>query len=485
MRKVYDLEEEDERRERKKVGKMNREMAVVTYLVIILFIVMAGYVIWFLVQDNDYILNNSANKRQDLLAKRIIKGSIYSDEGQVLAKTETNSNGNDSRVYPYGELYAHAIGRSSKGRTGLEASYSYTMLTTGINPIKGLINQFKGVKNPGNDVYTTLNTSLQEVASQALGTRKGAVIIMDPYTGKILALVSKPSYDPNTIDKTWDSLTAESDQESALYNRATMGLYPPGSTFKMYTTLEFMRENKDYKKFSYTCKGSYGKGKNKIKCYGGNVHGTLDLETAFAKSCNSTFAKIGSSLDVSKWKRTCEKFYFNKTIPTDFENKASSFTLEESEDNGEEAQAGIGQGTVLVSPLQNILLVNAIANGGKLMKPYMVEYVKNTSGGIVQRTEPTSLDDMLTKAEVKELRKCMRATVTSGTATSLLSSNYEAYGKTGSAQFINGSDLSHSWFVGYAKTPRRTLSISVIVERGGTGSEAAVPIARRVFDTLV
>ena len=126
---------------------MNREMAAVTYIFMFLFVFMASYVIWFLMGDTDKILNNPQNKRQELLAERIQKGSILSDKGKVLAKTETDSKGNEKRVYPYNELFAHVVGRVSHGKTGLEASEGYTMLTTGINPLTGLFNELKGEKN--------------------------------------------------------------------------------------------------------------------------------------------------------------------------------------------------------------------------------------------------------------------------------------------------------------------------------------------------
>ena len=223
-------------------------MATVTYLFMVLFVCMAGYVIWFLSGDTDRILNNPNNKRQELLAERVVKGSILSDRGKVLAKTAVDKEGNEYRQYPYDGLFAHVVGRATHGMTGLEASESYTMLTSGINPLTALLNELKGKKNPGNNVVTTLNVKLSQIAGNALGSRRGAVVVMEPDTGKILALVSKPTYNPNELERTWESLVKDSTDNSALYNRATQGLYPPGSTFKLYTLLEFMREKEEYEK---------------------------------------------------------------------------------------------------------------------------------------------------------------------------------------------------------------------------------------------
>ena len=148
-------------------------------------------------------------------------------------------------------------------------------------------------KDQGNNVVTTLNVELQQTAYSALGNSRGAVVVLEAETGKVLAMVSKPDFDPGTINEDWESLTSEDDTDSALYNRASQGLYPPGSTFKIVTLLEYMRENPDYADFSFRCSGSLTEGNYTINCYGGTSHGQEDLTEAFARSCNSAFASIG------------------------------------------------------------------------------------------------------------------------------------------------------------------------------------------------
>lgn len=462
---------------------MNREMATVTYLFMFLFVFMAGYVIWFLSGDTDQILNNPENKRQDLLAERVTKGRILSDKGKVLAKTVADDEGKETRVYPYDGLFAHVVGRVSQGKTGLEKSESYTMLTTGINPVTGIFNELKGEKNPGNDVVTTLNVKISQIASDALGSRKGAVVVMDPLSGKMIAMVSKPTYDPNHVEKNWENLIHNTDDESALYNRASQGLYPPGSTFKLYTLLEYMRETEDYEAFRYTCTGKIGKGKDAINCYGHEVHGTIGIERAFAKSCNAAFAKIGAGLDASQWSSLCNSLYYNKTLPVgELEQKASVFPVTGTDVQGDIMQAAIGQGSVLTTPLQNAFLVSAALNKGTLMRPYLVDHIEDTYGNVVSQNEPAAVSSPITEDEAKKLEQYMRETVVNGTATALNTSRYQAGGKTGSAQFKEGSSDSHAWFVGYAKKNGKKLVVSIIVEGAGTGSAHAVPIARRIFD---
>lgn len=458
-------------------------MATVTYLFMVLFVCMAGYVIWFLSGDTDRILNNPNNKRQELLAERVVKGSILSDRGKVLAKTAVDKEGNEYRQYPYDGLFAHVVGRATHGMTGLEASESYTMLTSGINPLTALLNELKGKKNPGNNVVTTLNVKLSQIAGNALGSRRGAVVVMEPDTGKILALVSKPTYNPNELERTWESLVKDSTDNSALYNRATQGLYPPGSTFKLYTLLEYMREKEEYEKFRYTCTGKIGSGDDAIHCYGNEVHGKINLLEAFAESCNAAFAQIGTELDAAKWNRLCESFYYNKSLPIDkLEQKASRFQVTEATATGDIMQVAIGQGPTLTTPLQNLLIVAAAANGGTLMKPYVVDHIEDANGNVTDQNEPAEASSPLTKEEAKILKQYMRETVQTGTATALRSSSYQAGGKTGSAQFKAGSSDSHAWFTGYAAGNGKSLAVSIIVEGAGTGSAHAVPIARELFD---
>lgn len=479
------LKKTEQERKEKGNKQQNREMAIVTYIVMALFFIMAGYIVYFVIHDSDKILNNSYNNRQELLAKRVTRGKILSDRGNVLAETVTDKSGNEFRRYPYDGLFAHVIGRISHGKTGLEAAEGYTMLTSSIHPLIGALNELKGEKNPGNNVVTTLNVSLSKVANSALGSQRGAAVAIDPQTGKILAMVSKPTYNPNNLtDARWKKLAADSNERSALYNRATQGLYPPGSTFKLYTALEYIRENEEYEKFRYTCTGRVGKGKDQIRCYGGEVHGKVNLEEAFADSCNAAFCTMGDNLDRKAWRKFCESLYYNKMIPlSKMEQKQSRFAVENSSNQGDVRQASIGQGDTLVTPLQNALLVCAAVNKGELMQPYVIDRIEDFKGNTVSENKPRSLGEPITKNEAKLLKKLMRGTVTGGTATSLYyGTPYKAGGKTGSAEFQNGSNDSHAWFVGYAEKDGKKLVVSVVVEAAGTGSTYAVPIAKKIFD---
>ncbi len=469
-----------------KGGNTNREMAVVAYIFIALFMVLSIYILIFILRDSDKVLNNPANKRSEIWAKHVTRGSILSSDGKVLARTDTSEDGEERRVYPYGGLFVHTVGRNSHGATGLESAENYQLLTSNLNPIDRIFNEFRGKKSPGNNIVTTMNAAVSEAAGEALGGRRGAVVAMEPETGKIITMISKPNYDPgNLTDERWDQISVSSGEDSVLLNRCLQGLYPPGSTFKMYTALSYIRQNMDYEDFRYKCSGQIGAGDGKkIRCYGGAVHGQVNLDTAFAKSCNTAFCKIGGKLNVAGWRNLCESMYFNRALPFDmFSSNVSKFPLTSSTAKGDIMQAAIGQGEVLVTPLQNLLLAAAVANGGKLMQPYIVDRVESFDGKVLSETSGKDLGNPISPNEAKIMHRLMRETVKTGTATSLYyGTPYKAAGKTGSAEYKAGSTDSHAWFIGYAKLNGKTLAVSIIVEGGGTGGAVAVPIAKRMFD---
>ena len=225
---------------------------------------MMGYISYFNVVKSRDIISSPYNKRQDSYADRVIRGKILDRNGNVLAQTNVAEDGTETREYPYNNIFAHVVGYTAQGKSGLESVSNFELLTSNAFFVDKLKNEFQDKKNQGDNVVTTLDTNLQEAAYDALGSNKGAVVVMDPSTGKILAMVSKPDFDPNTVSQNWNELSTSED--SVLLNRATQGQYAPGSTFKLVTTLEFMRENADFDSYSYNCTGSIESGDVTIHC---------------------------------------------------------------------------------------------------------------------------------------------------------------------------------------------------------------------------
>ena len=461
----------------------NKEVTIITYFFFFIFIALVGYFIYFQAVKSETFINSPYNSLQDLFSEHVVRGKIISADGYTLAETEVKENGDEVRKYPYGRKFAHAVGYSTNGKTGLESQANFALLRSHEFFADQIINDFKDEKNIGDNVVTTLDYEIQNRAYEALGDQRGAVIIMEPDTGKIISMVSKPDYDPNSVVKNWEKLN--SSEDSVLYNRATQGLYAPGSVFKIVTLLDYYRENpKTYKEYSYKCTGSISHDGKTLKCAGGEVHGTLNLKESFAESCNSSFANIGLQINNDKLQKTCNSLLFNKDLPIEFESSKSRFSLSSKDSDALTMETSIGQGKTMVSPLHMVMLASSISNKGTLMKPYLIDHIENTAGDIVSTTKPEEYNQLMSEKDAALIESYMAEVVNSGTGTKLKGQSYKVYGKTGTAQ-VSDSDANktNAWFVGYAsKKGYNDIAIAVIVEHSGTGSKYAIPVAKRVFD---
>lgn len=473
-----------ERRAREAKKIRNREYTIVSYFFVCIFISLVVYMVYFELEKKDSIINSPYNTRQDQFEDRVVRGSILSADGQTLAYTQVNEDETETRIYPFNNLFAHIVGYDSNGKNGLESLANFELMTSHDGYVKQVKNEMQETKNQGDNVVTTLNTSLQQTAYDALGDNQGAVVVMDPKSGAVLAMVSKPDFNPNTVSQDWDYLTSDS-SNSSLLNRATQGAYPPGSVFKIVTTLAYLRsENGNLDNFTYTCDGSITVDDHTISCYDGEEHGTEDFETAFAESCNSAFANLGMELGAKKLTSAAESLLFNKKLPISISYNSSKFDLGEHPGNPLLMQTSIGQGNTLVSPMHMALIVSAIANDGVLMKPYYIQQVQNVNGDVVSKTKTSEYKTLMTKEEASRLKQLMQAVVNRGTASALSGESYSAAGKTGSAEYYgsDGSIHTHSWFVGMAENDESQLVVAVIAEGAGTGSSVAVPIAHQIFN---
>ena len=469
-----------ERRPRR-VGNFPEIMATIVFFSV-LFICMSVYLVHFVATSEQDMINNSYNSRQEILLSRNYRGTIYSRDGEVLAETVLDDKQNETRVYPFSNLFAHIVGYSTQGRMGVEALANYYLINTNTSINNKVANDMAGVKNPGDNVYTTLDVQIQEVANEQLSVYDGAIIVTEVSTGKILALVSHPDFDPNEIDTIWEDLLQD-DSSSVLLNRATQGLYPPGSTFKIITALEYVRQNPGtWKNYNYQCNGYYRKGESRINCYHGANHGSIGFETSFAKSCNSSFANIGMSLDRDEFQTTLDGLLFGEELPLTLTSAIGSANVSAEMSDDDMIQTSIGQGKTQITPMQLNMITCAIANDGKLMKPYVIDRVENAEGSVVKSFKSDSYGYLMTEDESAILTDLMVSVVEKGTATKLKGLNYTAAGKTGSAEYNNVKGDSHAWFTGFAPAENPEVCVTIIVEGAGSGGDYAVPIARRLFD---
>lgn len=452
----------------------------------LLFLALMGYIVYFSAVRAKDIVNSPYNARQDNFAEVVIRGNLADRNGNVLAQTQVAEDGSETRYYPYGDVFAHVIGynHAELGKTGLESIENFSLLTSNAFFLEKLKNEFQDQKNMGDTVVTTLDAGLQQTAYQALGENKGAVLVMEASTGKILVMLSKPSYDPNQIAENWYYLN-EDEENSPLLNRATQGSYAPGSTFKVVTLLEYMREHADYENYTYECTGEITNGETTIHCFDSIVHGTENLRSSLANSCNASFANIGLSLDRTSYRNTAEDLLFNKKLPCAMNYTKSSFSVDKDTEDSEIMMTAMGQGNTLVSPYHMALITSAVANGGTLMEPYLVEKVTNHTGTEISKNVPKSYRKLMSSDEAAKLKEYMRAVVDEGTGMLMSGQVYTAAGKTGTAEYsmVDG-EKTHSWFMGFTNVDNPELVISVIVE-GADGNDGAkaVPIAKQILDS--
>lgn len=465
--------------------KTSSQIRFVTCIFSVLFLSMMSYTCYYAMTHKQEMINNSYNSRQELLKAQNTRGTIYANDRQILATTVTDSAGNERREYPFSNMFAHVVGYASNGRFGIEAQANYYLIQSNAKLADKVASEMSGEKYPGDNVITTLNVALQEVAYQALGIYKGAIIATDPTDGRILAMVSKPDFDPNEIEEIWDSMI-EDTESGVLLNRATQGLYPPGSTFKIVTALEYIRENPDtYQNYTFQCGGRFSIGSDVINCYHGTSHGSEDFIKSFAKSCNSSFANISIGLNRKKYGNTLSNLLFNNELPVTFAYNKSRVSVDEDTSDSDVMQVSIGQGTDQVTPLHMNMITSAIANKGIMMKPYLIDYVENYNGNIIKQFSSGSYGRVMSETEAEILTELMMEVVESGTATKLKGQTYTAAGKTGSAEYNSVKTDSHAWFTGFAPADDPQISVTVIIEGAGSGGDFAVPIARRLFDAYL
>lgn len=467
-------------------ARVRRQVFSTGAVISALFGAMIVYLVVYANSNSRDLFENDYNKREEALLDQNIRGTIYTADGEVLAQTVQDQEGNEVRSYPYANLFSHIIGYTYKGGSGVEQLEDYELTHSDISLSDKAGYDEAGEKYPGNDVYTTLNLSLQQAAYDALGDNQGAVIVTEVDTGNILCMVSKPDFDPNTIEEDWESLGADADS-GTLVNRVTQGLYAPGSTFKIFDAVEFMDENMaDANSFSYDCIGYDNEytleDGQPIHCYHWTAHGQVDLEKAFAKSCNSAFVNIGNSLNRSSFADLLDEMMFGESLPYDLPTGTSSYILTSETSTEDVTQLSIGQGSTLMTPMHLNMVTAAIANGGTIHKDQIVSSVTTGTGSVISSAKTENYRTVMTSEVAAKMREMMRDVVLEGTAAKLSSRSYNPCGKTGSAEIVTGQSTSHAWFTGFAPFEDPEIAITVIVEGAGSGGVSAVPVARSVMD---
>ena len=443
-----------------------------------LLLLLTVYLSYLQTIDNRAMAANPYNRRIAAREAQILRGGIYDTGGVALAETQS-VNGEYQRVYPLGNSAAHLVGyRSAQyGKTGLESVYDPVLLgLDGSDRLRNTYYRLLGEdQQKGGDVVLTIDSSLQKLAEDLLGARRGAVVLMDCRTGALRAVASSPRYDPNRLESDWSSLTQ--DDAAPLLNRAFQGAYPPGSVFKLVTASGILAANAQVATEIFECPGYFVVDGYTLTDSG--THGQVDLEKALAVSCNTAFAQLGLTLGAEGLSRTFKAFGLDQNPLADLETRPGAMAAVKEMTQTELASCAIGQGELLLNPLSLTLVAAAIANEGAIMRPYLVEYLRDSTGAITRTTTPSRWRVATTSAIAQEIKEAMVEAVRSGTATGAAISGVQVAGKTGSAQNPHGQ--SHAWFVGFAPAEQPRLCIAVVVENAGGGGAVAAPIAGRIL----
>jgi len=412
-----------------------------------------------------------------------LRGKLLDCKGKVLAETRVDpKTGKAKRFYPLGQASAQVVGYLSHkfGKAGLEKGLDNALSGRSLHlaGMQHFFQQLAGLPAEGLNVQLTLDSDLQRLAYAKLGGRRGAVVAINPQTGALLVVASSPSFDPNHLAEEWQALVHH--PHSALLNRPLQGLYPPGSTFKLFTAAAALDAGKVTPAETFLCEGTWKGPGTTIKCLKRSGHGEISLFDAIRLSCNIALAKTALKLGKADFYRYVERFKLTEPPPLPVPTSAGRLPSESEATLADLAEMGFGQGRLLTSPLWLALLCGTLCNHGVMYKPFLVERLTTQSGRIVFEAHPEVWARPVAPATADEVRRMMVAVVESGTGRLCRLPHVQVAGKTGTAE--NPEGRPHGWFIAAAPAEKPIIAIAAIVENSGTGGRNAGPIVKALLE---
>ncbi|MCF6524854.1 penicillin-binding protein 2 [Streptomyces sp. JJ36] len=461
---------------------------------------------WIQFVRADELQNDKHNRRVLIERYSQPRGNILTADGKPMtgSKKTESSDFQYKRTYKNGELYSPVTGFAAQifGTSKLEALYDGIL--TGDDDrlfFNRTIDMLTGKPQRGGNVVTTINSKVQQAAYDAMGDKKGAAVALDPQTGAVLAMVSKPSYDPSRFagmsdedQEAWKSLQKENNPDEPMLNRALRQTYPPGSTFKVVTAAAGLESGE------YTLDGKtdtpdpYPLPDSTVDLGNDGNHPCEDasVRVALQWSCNTVFAKMSNELGNEKMKEFAEQFGYNED-ELDIPVRAAESVYPE-DNRPQNAMAGIGQASNRATPLQMAMVAASVANDGTLMKPYMVDKLVAPNLNVVERTRPEQYSEPMSSETAQQLQEAMETVVEEGTGTTAQLPGVTVGGKTGTAQHgENNSEKPYAWFISYAKAEDGSspVAVAVVIESSDAardeiaGSAQAAPVAKAVMQTVL
>ncbi|MDP9384581.1 MAG: penicillin-binding transpeptidase domain-containing protein [Actinomycetota bacterium] len=471
---------------------MNRPIVRLYGLVIVLFGLLVAFTSRWTVFEAQALRDNPDNRRQVLAEQKIRRGTIRTADGEVIARSRRGEGGVYSRRYALGALFGHPVGYSytSIGRSGLEQSANEA-LTGSSDELVTVFESLMGRRREGSDIITTLDSRAQRVAMDALDGRKGAVVAIEADTGAVRTMASSPGFDPNGLDDraTFRALAGD-DEARRLVNRTTLDTFPPGSTFKVVTAAAALDSGR-YQPSS-PVQGPARKVVSGVELQNFNQQdfGTIDLTTALTKSVNTVWAEVGVSLGRNTMQEYMERFGFYEKPELDYPDgqmlasgvRKRRGPVPVTSGSVDLGRVAIGQGDLQVTPMQMAIVAATVANGGRRMKPRLVQRIVDPDGRTAERASPDVSERVMSRDAAQKLAVMMRSVVREGTGTAAALTGVEVAGKTGTAEINIEQRINDPWFIGFAGDT----AVAVVLDRvpQGTGGEVAAPIAKQVLQAL-
>ena len=489
---------------------MNKQVSHIGVAALVLLVALIVGTTYWQTWANAGLADRQDNAIRAVAQFTIKRGKIYAADGRTLLATNVQRNVEGQtlyfRRYPSGPLFSTVVGYStqSRNRTGLEQSYNDFLTGSNANldtVFRSTLDKLRGSTVTGNDLVLTLRPSLQAVAYRALRGKCGAVVALEPSTGRVLAMVSNPTYNPNLIERRFAQATRTTLPCGApLLNRATAGKYQPGSTFKIVTASAALQSGRFTPDSSFYDPGyciEYG---DRVRNAGNpeapETFGNLDLNRAFEHSVNSVFCNIGKTIGAGAILKEAERYGFyssppvqlpqDEVAPSGLYNRGRLFRPKNPATQVDPGRLAFGQERLQVTPLQMAMLASTVANHGVLMRPHLIEKIVSPGGNSITTSKPERLATPINRRTAGQIAHMMELVVQGGTGTAASIPGVRVAGKTGTAETGRGN-VNTTWFTAFAPAGAPKIAIAVVVENqaGGFGGTIAAPIARQVMEAAL
>lgn len=453
----------------------NRKLILVLAILVVLFLAVVIYLAYFQLFRAKVLADNDLNMRNWVDESKVKRGDIYDINGTLLASSQKDTEGNVNRHYSYNYMYSNLIGYNSQtyGKSGIESSYNSVLLnyknSNFFEQLQDIYNDDTGGKN----IYLTVDNDLQSYAYDLLGDMKGSVIVTEAKTGKIKAMVTKPTYNVNMLEENWEEIIAST--AGIMLNRPTQGLYEPGSVFKLFTSIAILENGIDE---NYEDKGSTTIGNYTINNYNYNVYGQMDLKKALATSSNAYFADKSLEISTDKFADIFNRFKIGREMDFDLPVYKSKIPYFSYLDDLSKAMTAFGQGNTQISPLDISMVGMAIANEGVVMKPSLIHKIAGEKSEKIVEAE--TYTNPISSQIANQIKEAMGY---AADYNGLTLDTVTIGSKTGTAE--NSTDKTHAWYIGLAPLDNPQYVVTVMVENAGdTGYKVAAPIGLAIFKYL-